>query len=114
MSEFQPAVLAWMLDCFGEALTYDRQERGIRFMEEATELVQASGITVDQAHALVDYVYNREVGEPEQEVGGVMVTLAALCTALSIDLTKEANTELDRIAGLIPQIREKHGKKPRF
>lgn len=114
MSEFQPAVLAWMLDCFGEDVTYDKRERAIRFLEEAIELTQACGMTQDQAHALVKYVYNREVGEPEQEVGGVMVTLAALCAASSIDLTAAANTELGRIAELIPDIQAKHRNKPRL
>ena len=114
MSEFQSAVSAWMLECFGEAISRDRQERGIRFLEEAVELTQTCGITRDQAHALIDYVYGREVGEPEQEVGGVMVTLAALCSAVSVDLKAAGDTELDRIGGLIPDIRAKHGNKPRF
>jgi mannose/cellobiose epimerase-like protein (N-acyl-D-glucosamine 2-epimerase family) len=114
MSEFQPAVLAWMLECFGETSTYDKRERAIRFLEEAIELIQTCSITADQAHALVDYVYNREVGQAEQEVGGVMVTLAALCAATSIDLTKAANTELTRIADLIPEIQAKQLKKPRL
>jgi NTP pyrophosphatase (non-canonical NTP hydrolase) len=114
MSGFQSDVLAWMLDCFGEASSYDKQERAIRFLEEALELAQACGITADQSHELVNYVFNRELGQAEQEVGGVMVTLAALCAASSIDLTKAAKDELARITDLIPEIQAKHRGKPHF
>lgn len=84
MSEFQSAVLAWMLECFGADSIFDKQERSIRFLEECLELAQACGVTIDQAYAMVDFVFKRNAGEIDQEVGGVMVTLAALCAALSI------------------------------
>ena len=46
---------------------------------------------------LVDYVWSRPIGEPEQEVGGVMVTLAAYCLAADLDMHAAGETELARI-----------------
>lgn len=109
---FQSRVQPWMLQCFGEAIAADRQERNHRFLEEALELVQANQCTASEAHQLVDYVYSRSVGEPSQEVGGVMVTLAALCLASGLDMHAAAETELARIWTKVDQIRAKQAAKP--
>ena len=53
----------------------------------------------------------RPVGEIEQEVGGVMSTLAALCCAFNIHLEGAANTEMERVWKKIDVIREKHKNK---
>lgn len=109
---FQSRVGDWLLACFGESISADKIERNHRFLEEALELVQALGCTADEAHKLVDYVFGRTVGEPIQEVGGVMVTLAALCRASDIDLNAAAETELARVWTKVEQIREKQKRKP--
>lgn len=109
---FQDRVKPWMLACFGEEISNDKLERCDRFIEEALELVQAIGYSPDRAHALVDYVFNREVGEPHQEVGGVMVTLAALCLASGLDMDKSGEDELARIWTKIEKIRAKRATKP--
>lgn len=101
-----------MTACFGETIAGDRQERNHRFLEEALELVQACGATADEAHQLVDYVYGRPAGEPAQEVGGVMVTMAALCLAQGMDMHKAAEAELSRIWTKVEQIRAKQAAKP--
>jgi hypothetical protein len=111
---FQARVLPWMNACFGAQISADKQERNHRFLEEALELIQACGATAEEAHQLVDYVYGRPVGEPSQEVGGVMVTLAALCLAQDMDLQGAAETELSRIWGKVEQIRSKQTAKPAF
>lgn len=111
---FQARVLPWMNACFGEQISADKQERNHRFLEEALELIQARGATAEEAHQLVDYVYGRPVGEPSQEVGGVMVTLAALCLAHDMDMHAAAETELTRIWGKVEQIRAKQAAKPAF
>jgi hypothetical protein len=109
---FQARVLPWMNACFGEQISADKQERNHRFLEEALELIQACGATAEEARQLVDYVYDRPVGEPSQEVGGVMVTLAALCLAQDMDMHAAAETELNRIWGKVEQIRAKQAAKP--
>jgi hypothetical protein len=110
---FQARVQPWMMACFGEAISTDTVERNHRFFEEATELVQACGMPPSDAHMLVDYVYGRPVGDKPQEVGGVMVTLAALCLAQGMDLHEAAETELARIWTKVDLIRAKQAAKPK-
>jgi hypothetical protein len=110
---FQSRVAPWMMECFGPVISADTEERNHRFFEEAAELVQACGMKRDHAHALVDYVYDRTVGERAQEVGGVMVTLAALCRAQCIDMHDAGEAELARIWTMAETIRAKQAAKPR-
>lgn len=109
---FQSRVQPWMQACFGAEISSDKVERSDRFIEEALELVQAGGYTADRAHALVDYVFGRPQGELNQEIGGVMVTLAALCLAHSLDMHAAGETELARIWTKVEQIRAKQAAKP--
>ena len=111
---FQDRVQPWLVSCFGEDIAADRLERCDRFTEEAMELVQAVGYDRARAHALVDWVFDRETGEPHQEVGGVMVTLAALCIAHKLDLHEDGERELARISTpeMQAKIRAKQLAKP--
>jgi hypothetical protein len=112
-SQFQSQVQSWMTACFGHEISNDKTERNHRFLEESLELVQACGCTQHEAHQLVDYVYGRPTGEPHQEVGGVMVTLAALCLAQDLNMHVDGETELARVWTKIEQIREKQAAKPK-
>ena len=111
--EFQPRVDAWMNACFGDKIKADRVERADRFIEEALELAQTiDGFGACRAHALVDYVFGRSVGNQPQEVGGVMVTLAALCNAVSLDMADCGEKELARVWTKVEAIRAKQAAKP--
>lgn len=110
---FQARVDDWIQHCFGFEIGAYKMERNHRFLEEALELVQAGGCTASEAHQLVDYVFGRPVGEMHQEVGGVMVTLAALCNAHGVDLDAAAETELRRVWVKSGQIRAKQAAKPK-
>lgn len=112
-ADFQQRVQPWMLACFGAAISADVSERNHRFLEEALELVQACGCTGSEARQLVDYVYGRPLGEKHQEVGGVMVTLAALCLAQGLDMHAAGDTELERIWTKVDAIRAKQATKPK-
>jgi hypothetical protein len=111
--DFQQRVQPWLIACFGEMIAGDREERNHRFLEESLELVQSCGCTASEAHQLVDYVYDRDIGEPAQEVGGVMVTLAALCLANRLDMHATGETELARIWTKVEAIRAKQAAKPK-
>jgi Lar family restriction alleviation protein len=111
-AEFQARVDKWMDACFNAAIKADVQERCDRFIEEALEFVQAAGYSAERAHALVDYTFGRPQGEINQEVGGVMVTLAAMCNTLGIDIDVCAETELARVWTKIDTIRAKQAAKP--
>ena len=110
---FQARVQPWMLACFGPEISADVTERNHRFLEEALELVQSTGCTQSEAHQLVDYVFARPVGETHQEIGGVMVTLAALCLAIGEDMAVAGETELARVWTKVDKIRAKQAAKPK-
>ncbi len=112
-ASFQSRVAPWMEACHGPEISADKIERNHRFLEEALELVQAIGCTKSEAHQLVDYVYGRPQGDINQEVGGVMVTLAALCLANGLNMHEAGETELERIWTKVEQIRAKQAAKPK-
>jgi len=107
----QDSVAIWMGACFGRERSEDAVERNHRFLEEALELVQACGCTEDDAHELVRYVYGREDGDINQELGGVLITLAAMCAVQGFDMQAAADKELERIWKIIDQIRAKDAAK---
>ncbi|UNZ49479.1 hypothetical protein [Agrobacterium tumefaciens] len=109
---FQDGVAQWLLECFGPVLTADKTERADRFIEEALELVQSVDYPAERVMALLSYVYGRPAGEPRQEVGGTMVTLAAFCVSHDIDMDEAAKTELARVWTKIEAIRAKQAAKP--
>lgn len=108
---FQARVAPWMAATFEPDVAGDIQERGDRLLEEVLELLQAHGYDPSRVATLRDYVYGRPVGEPDQEVGGVMVTLAAFCLAAGLDMHAAGERELRRIWGCIGRIRAKQAAK---
>lgn len=98
MLSFQALVQNWCVATFGETVANDVSERRWRFTEEALELVQSLGMTKSEAVTLVDYVFARSAGEPKQELGGVMVTLAALSAAENMDMVHCGEIELNRVS----------------
>jgi Ni2+-binding GTPase involved in maturation of urease and hydrogenase len=112
MDTYQRRVGQWLSACFPPSVRADQRERTHRFLEEALELAQASGCSRDDALALVDYVFGRPQGQPAQEIGGVMVTLASLCVVSKVDLAAAADRELQRNWDRIDAIRAKQQTKP--
>lgn len=112
---FQQRVAPWMQECFGPVVAADKVERFDRFIEEAFELAQSCGYDRGRITALIDYVWSRPLGEPTQELGGVMTTLAALALAHGLDMHAAADTELARISqpAVIDKIRRKQAAKAR-
>lgn len=112
---FQTLVRLWVVRAFGEEVANDRTERTHRFLEEALELAQSTGCTQEHAHALVEYVYGRPMGVPGQEVGGTLLTLAALCSARGIAMDIEASAEIARVnkPEILDKIRLKQEAKKR-
>lgn len=96
----------------------DIEERRARFLEEVYETVQAFGMSEQEAVKLAGYSFNRPVGEPNQEIGGAMVTLASLCIVAGYDLMECAEADLEKLQRpeTIERIRAKratrHGRGP--
>lgn len=110
---FQARVQPWMMACFGAEISADIAERCHRLYEEVGETVQSFGMSRSEAHQLVDYTWDRAIGQRAQEVGGVMVTLAALCLAAGLDMHECGETELARIWTKVDVIRAKQAAKPK-
>lgn len=110
--DFQRRVTAWLVACFGEERAIDPLERTYRMLEEALELAQACGCAEEDASRLVRYVFSRPRGGVPQEVGGVMVTVAGLCSAMGVDMMASGDDELVRDWARIDEIRLKANSKP--
>ena len=111
-NSFQRRVSEWLSACFSSHVGKNQDERMHRFLEEALELAQSLGCSDEDAHQLVDYVFSRPTGNAEAEVGGVMVTLAGLCSASGIDMVDAGERELGRNWSRIDAIRHKRANKP--
>ncbi len=110
---FQAGVAEWMGQCFLPSLYSNMTERGDRLLEEVLELLQAHGYDKARVPTLVDYVFGRPVGDPTQEVGGVMVTLAGYCWVAGLDMHAAGDAELARISqpDVMAKIRAKQEAK---
>lgn len=110
---YQERVTEWVDHCFGIETRQDLAERAARFLEEALELVQSLGMPEDDAMELVGYTFGRPQGQPVQELGGVMVTLAGLAEAAELNMVGAGETELIRCWIKTPEIRAKQATKPK-
>lgn len=99
---------------FGEENMTNRQERLLRFLEEAVELVRAGGLSERNVHSVVEYEFGRNKGpDIGQEFGGAACTLFAAADAFGLDLLDAAATEIRRVEGMPPgAARKKHDEKP--
>lgn len=92
----QLSVFQWAQQVFGGADTSPRI-RMRRLLEEVVELAQAQGLNREDCVAEVDAVFERPVGEVEQEIGGVAVTLMAYCASKGLSLPRIEHREIARI-----------------
>jgi len=111
---FQERVHYWLEAAFGVEASKDKMERVHRFIEEGLELAQSLGCTQYDAHQLVDYVFSRPIGEPSQELGGTMTTIAALSAIFDLNMVEAGEHELERMWELIDRIRAKQKAKPKY
>lgn len=111
--DYQSQCHAWAFEAVGERAAVSPRERAMRFLEEAIELAQACGVHGDLAVQLVRDVYDNPVGAVEQEVGGTMLTLAALCEATGVNLVTAAEAELARVQDpkVIAKVRARQATK---
>ena len=111
--DLQKETADWVVETFGEASSNDIVERPLRFLEEALELVQAVGLSKEEVLNIVNYVYDRPVGETFQEIGGVLLTLSALASAVNVSLGDAWTIELARAKANVDKILAKQASKPK-
>lgn len=93
----QRRVNEWAVDAFGVGQAINPKQRALRLLEEAVEAYQAVGGDKVIAHLTVDIMFERPVGNPVQELGGVGVTLLALAASLGVSADQEEAREIARI-----------------
>lgn len=97
MIGLQQRVHGWLRYVFGPHAAEHKVTRAIKFLEEALELAQACGISKDSARHVTNMVYSNAPGAIAQEIGGTVITLAALSHALGYDYTAEGLAEMKRV-----------------
>lgn len=90
------AALQWAVDTFG-TIAFDPQERALRFIEEAIELVDAIGLPQVAVESIARRVYDRPQGVPQKEFGQAMLTLELLAEVFYIDAREESANEFKRV-----------------
>jgi hypothetical protein len=107
-------IAGWVRSRLGEKALMDRQERAARLVEEAIELAQAEGVPEIRIVNVARRVYDRPVGEVEQEIGGIGVCLLAYCHASGFNFVTLTDREVTRIEKVPVEVsRAKHNAKVR-
>ncbi len=96
MSARGRAILAWAVETFGPVAD-NRHERAMRFIEEATELVQSCGLSRETVEAITERAYSRRAGQIGKELAQAGMTLEALAAHLGADLSHEIGNEFNRV-----------------
>lgn len=93
----QRLITKWAVDSFTEEEALSVEQRGLRLLEEAIELAQVCRVDKSMIHKLVDYVYGRPVGQIQQEIGGVGLTLLVLGEVAHVDVDLCEVVEIQRV-----------------
>lgn len=93
----------WAVRCFGLDHCENLALRSQRTLEESAELSQALGLSRENAHKTIDAVYDRPVGEPQQEIGGILHTVGILCESMSLDPDVLHEREVRRVLKKSPE-----------
>lgn len=93
----QEIAVRWATRCFGPDHVNSPEQRAVRFLEEAIELYQATGADREMALKLVNFVFDRPVGDVENELGGVGLTLLLIANATGHDADAAEEKELLRV-----------------
>lgn len=99
----QMRMVAWGVCCFGAEHMSNPAIRGLRLVEEAIEFCQSVEVPHEQIQSLVKYVYARDKGVPNQELGGVGVTWLAAAHALGKSAGDLLEAEITRVEAKSPE-----------
>jgi hypothetical protein len=90
----QLEIRRWQISMFGSD---DPKACASHFIEEAIEVVQSAGLSIEEVLRIADRVYLGPSGYIHQELGQAALTLEAMAESLSVNLTREADEEFARI-----------------
>lgn len=111
MMTAQRMAFAWAVQTYGEVAKKARYQ-AFRFLEEALELVQAMGLTKEDAIRTVEWVFSRSVGTVRVEVGDVRLSIDILAESQGVSSDDCYTACASRISDLDPaQMRAKEAAK---
>lgn len=92
---------AWAMEVYGER-TKEARYQAFRFLEEAMELAQTQGLTLDDFIRTAQYVSARKVGDTKIEIGDTRLCLDILAENLGLSVDGCYTSCLTRIQFLDP------------
>lgn len=105
------AMLEWAIDVFGQTAA-NLDERALRFVEEAIELMQSRGIPARTLYKIVDRVYSRRPGVDDLEFDQCAATLETYAALVGTTSEDGARREWARVQGLDrDELRDRHRAK---
>lgn len=111
----QVRATTWCRRAFGDEVVDSLHERAARILEEAVELYQAEGGNLSFAQNIVEKVFSRPVGEPAQELAGVMVTTAIYAEVKHLSRSDLEMMEIVRVENMLAanpeHFRRRHAEK---
>lgn len=107
-------VINALRQCFDEDALADRTEARARWIEEATELFQAAGGTIDELTWTGAQVFAKPVDPVALEVGQVVTALHRIAYAFGINVQAEAEKDRLHISQNAAAIRDRHAVKERY
>lgn len=106
-SKLQNKVIRWQDKCFGWKMRMNVRSAHA-FIEEAIELAQACGLSEREVGMHVARIFAKPKGLVEQEIGGVMLTLASVANVYSLDMLKIMNDHVDWCEAHTDEIRDRY------
>jgi len=98
----QERAYAWALATYGER-TKGARYQAFRFLEEAMELCQTQGLSLEDFIRTAQYVSARKVGDTKVEIGDTALCLDILAENLGLSVDSCHASCLNRIQSLDPE-----------
>lgn len=100
MSITEKDMAAWVEETFGAQSQRNKRERAVRFLEEALELAQASGVGAHMVQHIIHRVFSKPADNPVLELRQCVSTLMALAHEYDVTLQECADVEFKRMTAL--------------
>lgn len=107
-SPLQDGLTLWLITALGRNTLLNPQDRALRVFEEACELAQALGLSLDKCREQLAHTYSREPGDPKQEIAGVLNAAILTAECLDEDAIALGTAELTRVWSKIDEVRRKN------
>lgn len=100
--ERQERAHTWAQDVYGFRVNEERYQC-LRTFEEMCELIQAHGLTLEDANKVAAYVFAKKPGDPEEELGDVLLSLNIMAEVMLLSADELLDETLERVEDLDPE-----------